>query len=215
MDKFPIFIVLTLVLAGMLFGFNIQVSSSLLSVINSLGTVIGGIGAATAAYISYRSINQWKEQSKHAESIQKLYQLESILIEILTNFETNFISNNGLKLKKTEQLAQISNLLGSKSKEYTRVYGELLTLLNKSQIEHLKIVDKTNLIMELSTCYFDYIKYYNESKKNLVDGDERALNQIPGVREPLLKYLMQINISNDLRTKYLDALRNIKVSLYS
>ncbi|ENA1150454.1 hypothetical protein ABFT02_003732 [Vibrio alginolyticus] len=55
----PIFIgIAALVFVGLIFGFHIQVSTSFINVITSIGTLLGGFGAAYAAYLARQSVGE-------------------------------------------------------------------------------------------------------------------------------------------------------------
>ncbi|OOE86664.1 hypothetical protein BZG73_03790, partial [Salinivibrio siamensis] len=88
MSNTPIVVsVLALVLVGMLFGLNFQVSESAVTFFNTMGTTLSGVGAAAAAYISYLSIGEWRQQTKHSLLYGYLSELEDLLLDLRRDFE--------------------------------------------------------------------------------------------------------------------------------
>lgn len=129
---------LSLVLVGLLFGFNIQVSDSVVAVLNSMGSILGGVGAAVAAFISYRSVGQWKKEFKHSKVYEAIWTLEEIIPQMIQEIIQAFSDHELHLLGLGEAMERITNITISNSKSYNKAFGVLSDMLPVEQRDELK-----------------------------------------------------------------------------
>lgn len=165
MSNTPIVVsVLALVLVGMLFGFNIQVSSSFIETIGSVGGTLSGLGAAVAAFYSYKSTKQWKKEFNHSEMYEHLNEIERLL---------NFYHVRLINELREQEIPHAINAFGiitesekKTQEEYIKIWIKTSRICNKTQESNLNKIELTNIQKELFKEYRNYLSalsdYYRE-----------------------------------------------------
>ncbi|EIO4562492.1 hypothetical protein LQM11_003072 [Vibrio parahaemolyticus] len=156
---------LSLVLVGLLFGFNIQVSDSVVAVLNSMGSILGGVGAAVAAFISYRSAGQWKKEFKYSKVYEAIWILEEIIPQMIQEIMQAFTDHELHSLGWVDTIERITNITVSNSKSYNKAFGVLSDMLPVGQRDELK---KLRLSAMQSTFLASYFTV-RDAKKSLDD----------------------------------------------
>lgn len=161
MSNTPIVVsVLALVLVGMLFGLNFQVSDSAVTFFNAMGTTLSGVGAATAAYISYLSIGQWKNQFNHSLMYNYINSLEALLESYRHEFYSEAIGRNDLTMWDHNLPIHIGE---KTSKEYVDIYRKAVEICpqdKKSYIQNANLHDVLKKVtIEFNNFLPEAIKY--------------------------------------------------------
>ncbi|ENP0826394.1 hypothetical protein ACCI36_003563 [Vibrio parahaemolyticus] len=146
---------LSLVLVGLLFGFNIQVSDSVVAVLNSMGSILGGVGAALAAFISYRSAGQWREQFVHSKAYEALSVLEEIVPQIFEGFMKKAYDRDLRHadfFRITKEVFTIAT--PDMEKSYNNAIFSLFQLLPHAQRENLNTLTLVEIRQKMTHAYF-------------------------------------------------------------
>lgn len=140
--------VVGLVLVGMLFGFHIQVSPSLLELLNSLSTFLAGFGTVIAAFIAYKTVDKWKEQSVHNRQHDAFDVLWLKAEQWFTAIEDYFVDAENIILAgpyamrqgaKSQLDSSHSARLKKARSDYARAYRFLESLLNEDDLSSIEI----------------------------------------------------------------------------
>ncbi|HHC6610378.1 hypothetical protein [Vibrio parahaemolyticus] len=153
---------LVLVLLGLLFGFNIQVSDSLNDFLSSLGALLGGFGAAIAAYFSYRSSTQWKEQFVLSNTFHKLNDQIDILKALFKDFNETAMSSTVAEMNLTERINIASRIIHSYETDYEQLYFRVNSLLSKNQLSTYNKVCFSAIRTELFKSWSSYCQVYSD-----------------------------------------------------
>lgn len=144
----------SLVLIGLLFGFNIQVDNSLISIVSSIGTFVSAMAAAAAAYFSYRSIGQWRDEAQHSLSYNHFNDLEIELTLYIKQVRNELYSND------EQDFMQAFRIAASSSQEirdkYENLYQKIFELVPVSMHAQLKTLELSTLIYNLHTPIIEY-----------------------------------------------------------
>lgn len=185
---------LCLVLVGLIFGFHIQVSETAVSILASMGSILGGMGAAGAAYISYRSTKEWKNEFYHGKQYEHVLQLESLLLDI------NAALNKAIHDESVTGLRLIGALHKSTApfqKDYKQSLNSLRLISRKSKNESasnvLEQLDIDKILMSMHEPFL----HYRDSQSRIDDyfknnpNEERQLFEITEIKDD-----MKLNISS-------------------
>ncbi len=161
-----------LVLVGLLFGFNIQVSDSLNLFLSSAGGFLSGLGAAIAAFFSYKASCQWKHQFNHSVLYENLNELELLLLEFTTSI-TAASNDDNLKVQTAYQAPTV--LAGAVSQKYQVVYSKIEELIPSETQKVFAELDLNRLKESLTQPFIDYAikknaleRYIEENANDLV-----------------------------------------------
>ncbi len=184
--------VICLIFVGLLFGFNIQVSDSLVSVIGSLGTMVGGVGAAFAAFISYRSIGQWRKEFTHGKLYELTLQLEDTLHDALADLHEAAFSES--IPNKLSFFSVLPRSIQPYRKSYERVHDTIRLLLESDSTNNekaLELLKKLTLDSLLHQMHSPFVQYHDSQGR--VDiylsknpNEQRSLFAIPEIKEDLM-----------------------------
>ncbi|MPX98104.1 hypothetical protein EHW61_15830 [Salinivibrio sp. VYel6] len=172
MSNTPIVIaVLALVLVGMLFGLNFQVSESAVTFFNAMGTTLSGVGAAAAAYISYLSIGQWREQSKHSLLLDNINKIDKtldcfhdeIIHELATSKNDSFIIDTALSVSIKKEI-----------RGYISAYREIMELCNDELQMKIKKIEINHIKAELFEIFDSHDKKIKQRENRI-----KGINQKP------------------------------------
>ncbi|EHK2853870.1 hypothetical protein J7X11_002292 [Vibrio parahaemolyticus] len=183
---------LSLVLVGLLFGFNIQVSDSVVAVLNSMGSILGGVGAAVAAFISYRSIGLWREQFVHSKTYEAFSVLEEIIPQIFEGFMQKAYDQD---LRQADFFRPIKEILTAttpnEEKSYNNAILSLYQLLPRDQRTSLNTLALASIQQKLLQAYFtisDSSSSISEFLKNNPEvAKSSSLSEITEISEYLNK----------------------------
>ncbi|CAK2572501.1 hypothetical protein [Vibrio crassostreae] len=202
-----------LVLTGLLFGFNIKVSNSAVALINSLGTIIGGIGAAIAAYISFRSMGQWKEEFRHSKAFESLSELSEALDELFEQFRKEALSDQSENKGVFEQLSLVASMVQPLKKNYRHHYNNAQAALSVSNIQKLDRLEINLIAGELNEIYYSYIESYQAGRKLAEQNDHLTLSEIPGIRPHMQNMFAQQLKFSTLQSECITSLQDMKSAL--
>ncbi|EML0423776.1 hypothetical protein V9656_000972 [Vibrio parahaemolyticus] len=149
MNAIPFVAVVVLVLVGLLVGFNIQISSSFVQLISSLGAFVGGLGAAFAAFFSYKSIHQWREQFVLSNVFELLNEQNDIMRSLFTDFNKKLMVSDIDKLTFQEKLKLQNEVFHNVEEQYERLHNRIEPLLGDRQRETYKVLHFNNIKSEL------------------------------------------------------------------
>ncbi|TOM45563.1 hypothetical protein CGH76_23490, partial [Vibrio parahaemolyticus] len=145
---------LSLVLIGLLFGFNIQISDSVVAVLNSMGSILGGVGAAVAAFISFRSMGQWREQFTYSKAYEALSTLEEIIPQLFEGFMKKAYDRSLYYADYHKGLKEILVITTPDTKSYINALNTLFQLLPREQRERLNTLALLEIQKTLVQAYF-------------------------------------------------------------
>ena len=199
--------VILLVLVGLLFGFNIQVSDSLVNIMGSIGTMIGGLGAAIAAFISYRSMGQWRAEFNHAKLYELVNELDGILHDVLATLHDTVFSES---INVRNFLGALPRSVKPYSKAYDKTYDALRLLLKVNSTyneQALVLLEQLALNSLLIQMHDPFIKCHDS--KNRVDAyfakypnEQRALHEIVEIKEDIVVTFKMMNQLSQLDMNY-------------
>ncbi|KKA45138.1 hypothetical protein [Salinivibrio sp. KP-1] len=178
MSNIPIVVsVLALVLVGMLFGFNIQVSNSFIDTLTSVGGTLSGLGAMAAAYISYLSIGQWKEQYKHSLIYEYLSTLEDLLHTYDREFCEKAINRDSLSFrgKVALRFEPVSMILN----DYNKTYQKAREIADKKTLVKLKDIEIFSLNESVYRAFMDFDSARKKQDDFLNKNSEEEITQSP------------------------------------
>lgn len=201
-----------LVLVGLLFGFNIQVDESIISIFSSVSSLIAAFAAAAAAYFSYMSIGQWRKQSEHSLLYEHLSDLENLLLAFLEEFKEKAFDEN---INKVLDVIQIpASAARNVRPEYEKVYNKIKGLIVSSKQDDLEEIELSALLLKL---HEPLLKL--KSTKNRIDRfckehpetNENSLDEFPELQENMrlmLQYSIDITNICEQATTVLRSLRS-------
>ncbi|MFA0039033.1 hypothetical protein [Vibrio sp. 10N.261.52.A1] len=176
------FAVLALVLVGMLFGFNIQINADATSFLASIGSLVGGLAAAVAAFFSYRSVGEWRNQMQHSLLYEHLSHLETLLNEYVK--KVNKSANNIDEIPVYKVLNIASQSARDVREEYESNYQKIHELIPthlKVQLEELHFL---TLTYQYNIALHDYkvkssslSRYISENKEKLEEASFDELSR--------------------------------------
>ncbi|MCG9560395.1 hypothetical protein L1D28_01925 [Vibrio chagasii] len=206
---------LALVLCGLLFGFNIQVSSSLVDTLSSLGAAIGGIGAAAAAYFAYRAIGEWKKQFNHSEAYQSLKELEILLNKIWLEVDKKTDLSNEELRKPTAVLTSVPSAFNKYKLAYTQHYSTLELLLEPNQLDLLVSLKFDFLLKRTFESYIRYADSHARMSKEVKkeEHQDKSLHEIEEIYEDNKIFIEEIMNKANLMSESLIAIRKLRASL--
>ncbi len=182
---------ISLILVGLLFGFNIQVSDSVVNIIGSVGTMVGGLGAAFAAFISYRSMGQWRREFNHVKLYELVNELDDILHDVLATLHDTVFSES---INVRNFLGALPRSVEPYNKAYDKTHNTLRLLLetnvNKNE-QALMLLEQLTLSSLLIQMHEPFIKYHDS--KNRVNAyfikhpnEQRSLHEIVEIKEDMI-----------------------------
>lgn len=144
----------SLVLVGMIFGFNIQINADTTSFLASIGSLVGGLAAAVAAFFSYRSVGEWRNQMQHSLIYEHLSYLETLLNEYVKKVNESAEDVDELSVSKVLCIASHSakNIREEYENTYQKIY-ELIPPHLQSEVEKLHFY---RLIQQYNLALHDY-----------------------------------------------------------
>lgn len=210
----------TLVLVGMIFGFNIQINADATSFLASIGSLVGGLAAAVAAFFSYRSVGEWRNQMQHSLMYEHLSHLDSLLNEYVK--KVNKIANDidDIPIYKVLNIAShsASNIREEYENNYQKIYEIIPTNL-QSQLEELHF---STLTYQYNVALHDYkvkssllSRYISKNKERFEEASfdelspEESKELIDKSNSALGQYNVIISIGGDAKI----SLSNLRVSL--
>ncbi|ELA6667922.1 hypothetical protein RC861_004223 [Vibrio parahaemolyticus] len=142
-----------LVFVGMLFGFHIQVSTSFINVITSIGTLLGGFGAAYAAFMARQSVGEWRNEFHYKNTYNQLSEFETLLQDIFIDFGENIIQHTKLLNATKGELATASvEVLPKYAKRYAQLHNRIMNSLPETESKKLRHFHWNTLNRELMQC---------------------------------------------------------------
>ncbi|EHV5554579.1 hypothetical protein K0W35_001199 [Vibrio parahaemolyticus] len=205
---------LSLVLVGLLFGFNIQVSDSVVAVLNSMGAILGGVGAAVAAFISYRSAGEWRKQHQYIEIYNALGIMEEKIGAIFDAFDQ--VINDP---KRDDVSVVWRHIYKSVFKKYSHDYNKALATLRNltpsGLIENVDSLDLFCLNAKFTKWFIEIaditVKVKSSPNFNKSDLTDDEIKQIWG--DDWERYASIYKNIEDLKKKYLADLQYLRKSL--
>lgn len=206
---------LALVLCGLLFGFNIQVSSSLVETLSSLGAAIGGIGAAAAAYFAYRAIGEWKNQFNHSEAYHNLKELEVLLNKIWLEVDKNTDLSNEELRKPKAVLASVPSAFNKYKLAYTQYYSTLELLLEPNQLDLLVNLKFDFLLKKTIESHIRYAESHARMSKEVEkeEHQNKSLHEIEEIHEDNKIFFKELMNKTNLMSESLRTIRKLRASL--
>ncbi|MFA0483418.1 hypothetical protein [Vibrio sp. 10N.222.55.B11] len=187
-----------LVLLGLLFGFNIQISASFNSFLTSIGTVLSGLGAAFAAFYSYKSSLQWKSEFNHSTLYEYLNELERLLIKFTSNISENL---NDESLDVMTAFRAPTNSSSEVREQYQLVYARIEELIDEEQLVHLEQLNLSKLTFSLTQPFIDYTIKRKALFQYLQDNEDRL--ESADYDDPLVqKYVSSIDEKMEQALQY-------------
>ncbi|GLR76802.1 hypothetical protein [Aliivibrio sifiae] len=193
----PIAIV-ALILVGLLFGFTIQISSSILNVISSVGSAIGGMGAAIAAWFSYRAIAEWKHEFKYKIKYEYINEMESIFYKVWGDFSQIILTES---VSSTDSENPLISNFDQYRERYEYCYSQLSPLMKDKEIlENVSYIRIT----------FNLISHYHIIRNsNWVMKSKAVWNNMDSAME----HVKLVESTLGLRKTYYDNFQRLKRSL--
>ncbi|WP_146162339.1 hypothetical protein [Vibrio splendidus] len=175
------FAAFALVFVGMLFGFNIQINADTTNFFASVGSLIGGISAAIAAFFSYRSVGEWRNQMQHSLLYEHFSNLEVLLQEYVNKVNRATDDIESIPIYKVLTLASrsASDVREEYESNYHKIHGLIPTHL-QTQVEELNIYtlnQKYNVALQACKIRDSELSRY--TSKNKIVLDERSLDELP------------------------------------
>lgn len=175
------FAAFALVLVGMLFGFNIQINADGTNFLSSVGSLIGGISAAVAAFFSYRSVGEWRNQMQHSLLYEHFSHLEKSLQEYVNkvNRATDDIQNIPIYKALTIASRSASDVREEYESSYHKIH-ELIPTHLQTQVEELNIYtlnQKYNVALQAYKLRDSEFSRYTSQNKIVLE--ERSLDELP------------------------------------
>lgn len=204
----------SLVLVGMLFGFNIQVNNTFLAALSSVGTLLAGLAAAAAAYFSYASIGQWKKQAEHSLLYEQIDELESLLITFVNNVKCKAFDSEYNGVRKV--LGLTATCAKEIRPEYERLFNKIYDLTSEDKHSYLEVINLDSLIKELYEPILE-LKSSNNRMDKFIELNEdtktKPMHEFPELMEEMHKHFAyQLAITTTCEGA-LDAIRNLRKSL--
>lgn len=217
MKNIPIVVsVFALVLVGMLFGLNFQVSESAVTFFNAMGTTLSGIGAAAAAYISYLSIGQWKEQSKHSLLYEYLSTIETSLKIYEKEFIEKAITQDGLPVTKAlRAFGEPESIIRN---DYLDAYQKASEIADGEKLEKLESLELYKLKSRL---FYPFDRYNTAAcrSKRFIDNapeellNEKSLDEVPELHECSVAMFRNVLEIREVFDDAIKTVRDIRASL--
>ncbi len=210
---------ISLILVGLLFGFNIQVSDSVVNIIGSVGTMVGGLGAAFAAFISYRSMGQWRWEFDHAKRYELVNKLDDILHDVLTTLHDTVFSES---INVRNFLGALPRSVKPYSKAYDKAHDDLRLLLeaNAKNEQALMLLEQLTLNSLLSHMHEPFIRYHDSNNRINAyfaehPDEPRSLHEIVEIKEDLISTYQTMNQLSQLDMDYRKNMVQLKSLLLS
>ncbi|MGR5391167.1 hypothetical protein [Vibrio crassostreae] len=135
-----------------------------------MGTVLSGLGAALAAFYSYKSSLQWKSEFNHSTLYEYLNELERLLIKFTSNI-SKYSNDESLDVRTA--FSAPTNSSSEIREQYQLVYARIEELLDKEQLVHLEQLNLTKLTSSLTQPFIDYTIKRKALFQYLQDNEER------------------------------------------
>lgn len=205
----------SLVLAGLLFGFNIQINESIIDVISSLGTLVSAIAAATAALFSYKSIGQWRNQVEHSLLYNHFSDLERLLITYNTNIRRDTFDDNLTDVLRVFRIPVES--ASDIRQDYENTYQKICEIAPESMLPKLKSIQIDTLIEMFSNTILDYkstINSINEYMRTHQDEvEKKSIDELPELFELAKRSTLQGWKVHNICDQSLKTLRELRSTL--
>ncbi|MDW1898795.1 hypothetical protein [Vibrio sp. Vb1337] len=214
----PIFIgIAALVFVGLIFGFHIQVSTSFINVITSIGTLLGGFGAAYAAYLARQSVGEWRDEFHYKNTYSQLSEFESMLKTMLEDFTENSLSKDSLTtLSNTAALQIPLKILHPYRERYQRLHEDILNGLSSEGARAFKELEYSSVCAAMSNSFLTGLSNYQRLTTLAKDIDESEHNVEEKGQQLTADMAEYLKVYKDYRQhvqRYLKIVRDIRTSL--
>tara|TARA_Y100000588_G_C14252638_1_gene924121 strand:- start:995 stop:1702 length:708 start_codon:yes stop_codon:yes gene_type:complete len=212
-------ICIALILVGLIFGLNIQVSNDFISIWNSFSSTIGGLGAAAAAYLSYRSMDRWRMEFNHSKSYESLNEISLLIDEWFESLITTITSREICDLEPLQQMSLLSPRIFFKEyRVYNNSYHNILATIDKKYIGDVKTLEYSVVTEELNSICFEYIVNNQELMKlsNKSDVPPKNEEEFTALGEKLAchtdKAIDSLQSISNLKTSLQNTIHSLKCS---
>jgi len=201
---------LSLVLIGLLFGFNIQTSQSFISLLSTIGTLVSAVAAAIAAYFSYKSVGQWRNEAEHKLLYDHFNELENLLTTYINKVKEQVYNDSDTFVSFYAASSSASEI----SDDYESVYLKIYELAPKTMHPGLDTLQLSSLVSELTEPIMKYKSSRFALNKYVEDNplktEQMMMSEIPEMRESgkkMMKAGLEIELIFSETRKSLSSLR--------
>ncbi|MCZ2803119.1 hypothetical protein [Vibrio alginolyticus] len=214
----PILIgIVALVLIGLLFGFHIQVSTSVVNFISSIGTLVGGFGTAYVAYLAHTSLGEWRKEFHYKNVYSQLSDFEAILRDMLDDFNEDILSHTNLgDIKNTEVPPLLAKTLNPYEKKYLRLHNSILNGLPEKEARNFERLNYILVCREIKMCFFTGLSNYQRLMnlaKDIAESEHNVEEKGQQLTSDMAEFLRMYEDYRQHVQRYLKIVKDIRTSL--